>query len=90
MFDDFRDLLLRRAQDYQQTFQGEAAERVLADIFRFSGMMRPSIRVSPQSGMVDPVATAIAEGRREVALRIASMCKLTYTEIANLPTEAEL
>lgn len=89
MIEEFRDRILRRAQDYQAVFAGPVGERVLADIFRFGGMMQPSIRVSPQMGTIDPLAIAVAEGRRELALRIARFCSLSYTEVMNIAIKAE-
>lgn len=67
---------------YRRLFAGDAAKMVLADLAEFCNVHRPTARVSPQGGTVDPIAMAIAEGRREVFLRIQAMLNLTNEEVA--------
>lgn len=55
--------LRRRAHAYQVTFTGPLAEEVLADLARFC-------RATESTFHLDPRAHAVAEGRREVWLRI--------------------
>lgn len=73
--------MFRRA-DYQACFchpdgtLKPEAVRVLADIARFSGGWKSNVKVSPVTGGVDPIALGVAEGRREVWLRILSVLRL--------------
>ncbi len=48
----------------------------LTDLQRFCYANRSTIKVSPTTGQVDPYAMAIAEGRREVWMRISEYLKL--------------
>lgn len=50
--------------------QTDAGLRVLADLRAFCHADRTTIKISPVSKTVDPLASAHAEGRREVWLRI--------------------
>ena len=59
---------------YQAVFAGSAAETVLGDLALFCGQQQSSVRVNGQK-CVDPYAMAIAEGRREVLLRITAMTR---------------
>ena len=73
-----RDKLMRRRLSYKALFfsdyaRGElspAGRVVLADLTKFCRGLTSTTVVSQHSGMVDPIASAIAEGRREVYLRI--------------------
>lgn len=53
-----------------------AARTILLDLQRFCYATRPTIKVSPTTGCIDPYAMAVAEGRREVFLRINEYLKL--------------
>lgn len=67
--------------------QGELtlpARAVLNDLRRFCYADRPTIKVSPGSGQVDPYAMAVAEGRREVWLRINEYLKLDDRDLQSL------
>lgn len=68
------DLLRRRAQDYRSVFAGPVAERVLADLAKFC-------RAHESTFNVDARAHAVAEGRREVWLRIQKNLHLTDEQI---------
>jgi hypothetical protein len=57
--------LRRRAHAYQVTFTGPKAEEVLEDLAKFC-------RATESTFHPDPRAHAVAEGRREVWLRICS------------------
>jgi hypothetical protein len=61
---------------------------VLADLRRFCGGDRPSYRVSPVTRQVDPYAMAVAEGRREVWLRIQTFLHINDADLLRLQ-EAE-
>jgi hypothetical protein len=61
-----------------------AALTALADLSRFCYADRSTIKVSPVSQRVDPMAMAVAEGRREVWLRIVEMLKLDDRDLQAL------
>jgi len=75
-----------RAQAYKMVFQGEAAETVLADLEHFCHARRTSIVIG--DGKVDPYAVAVAEGRREVWLRIQDFTRLTTDQMRLLADQA--
>lgn len=70
------DRILRRKQAYRRTFLdadgklGRDAEIVLADLRRFCRAAGSTVVVSPVSKQIDPMAMAMAEGRREVWNRL--------------------
>lgn len=74
--DAIRRFIFRRRQAYRSLFRpanGElsiAAQIVLADLKNFCRATQSTTIVSPLSRTVDPIASAQAEGRREVWLRI--------------------
>lgn len=90
--------ILGRRQAYRRTFTLDDDGRpagidqaiVLADLARFCNATKPTIRISPFSKTVDPIAMAIAEGRREVWLRLQAHLRMNDADIANLkdPNEA--
>ena len=63
-----------RRYAYQTTFKGPLADVVLRDLARFC-------RAHESTFHVDPRAHAVAEGRREVWLRIQNHLKLTPDEL---------
>ena len=71
-----RDKIFRRRMSYRQLFLdqkgqlNQAGRIVLADLTKFCRGMTSTTVVSQVSGMVDPHATGLAEGRREVWLKI--------------------
>lgn len=81
---------MERRQAYKNTFldgKGKLspeAKLILADLKRFCCATRPTIRVSPQSGMIDPIAMGVAEGRREVWNRMMANLHLDENLIINL------
>lgn len=76
--------LMRRMHDYAACFRvsvrgdvTEAGAAVLADMARFCGAYDTSIKVSPITRQVDPIATAVAEGRRQAYLYLLKNIRLT-------------
>lgn len=87
MLDKVLDLLSRRRNAYVKTFlpQNVYAQEVLADLAKFCRASEPTFHQ-------DPRAHALAEGRREVWLRIQKYLQLTDQDIwaihaRNLPKE---
>lgn len=84
--------ILGRRQAYRRTFSlgpdgrpmGVDQRIVLADLARFCSANQPTTRISPFSKTVDPIAMAIAEGRREVWLRLQAHLRMNDADIANL------
>ena len=67
----------KRRYAYRRMFLGENGlnadgQAVLADLAKFCRANSSTAVVSPISRSVDPIATAMAEGRREVFLRIVA------------------
>lgn len=73
-----------RRHAYRTTFKGPVAEVVLQDLAKFC-------RAHQSTFHADPRAHAVAEGRREVFLRIAHHLKLTDEQLwalySGLPTK---
>ena len=72
----FRDLIFKRRQAYRALFLKDdalnpAARLVLADLRGFCRATVSTTMISPVTRQVDPIASAQAEGRREVWLRIS-------------------
>lgn len=84
LFAHKRDRLLLRA--YRSVF-GEEGQRtkeqqlVVADLMNFSKLLASSVAVSKATGSVDPLATMLAEGRREVAHRIINYTTLDEGQV---------
>ncbi|WP_426271567.1 hypothetical protein ACN9MB_09075 [Dyella kyungheensis] len=66
--------LRRRAHAYRVTFTGPLAEEVLADLAKFC-------RATESTFHTDARAHAVAEGRREVWLRLQHHLKLSDDEL---------
>lgn len=75
--DKLRQALGERRCAYQTTFKGPLAEAVLKDLARFC-------RAHESTFNADPRAHALAEGRREVWLRIEQHLKLTPGQLWEL------
>jgi hypothetical protein len=80
----FRAILTKR-HDYRGTFGADAErtkaqEKVLLDLARFCYAYKPTTMKSPM-GTVDPIASAVAEGRRQVWLRIAGLLQTSDSAI---------
>lgn len=82
--------LLRRKYAYRRLLLSEDgipnadAEIVLADLAKFCKANQSTAVVSQKSQQVDPVASALAEGRREVWLRIMAHLHLDERTKLNL------
>lgn len=78
--------LFRRQHAYRTTFVGPLGAEVLKDLARFC-------RAHESTFHVDPRAHALAEGRREVWLRIQNHLQLTPDELwelqSGLPAKGE-
>ena len=80
MFDGDEADLARREQQERSTIReafrttffspGPASEIVRRHLARFCCADGPTVRISPMSRTIDPLATVMAEGRREVWLAI--------------------
>lgn len=81
---------LRRKSAYRRVFlhkdggMSRDQELVLADLRRFCKANASTVMVSPVSRTVDPIAMAMAEGRREVWLRLAGMLHIDEKTMFNL------
>jgi hypothetical protein len=82
--------IMSRRNAWRDVFRSEDGElkksgiEVLADLQRFCHDSRPTVKVSKSTGMIDPYAMAIAEGRREVFLRIKEYLKLDDRDLQRL------
>lgn len=82
--------VLRRKYAYRRLLLSEDgipnadAEIVLADLAKFCKANQSTAVVSQKSQQVDPVASALAEGRREVWLRIMAHLHLDERVKLNL------
>jgi hypothetical protein len=82
-----KNKLFRRRQSYRHVFMTEsgsmspAGRVVLADLTKFCRGLTSTTVVSQVSGMVDPYASGLAEGRREVWLRIMKELGLDPMEV---------
>ena len=72
----------RRKADYRHIFESVEGRRVLADLYRFCGMMRPSFVAGR------PDETAFNEGKRRVFLRLAGFMELDDERIRTMAGEA--
>lgn len=73
-----KQILRRRQSAYQKTFGSEHGKYVLADLIRFCRANTPTANINNVN------ATYLAEGRREVWLRIQSHLNLTDEDISNM------
>lgn len=84
--DKLRVALFDRRHAYRTTFKGPLADAVLRDLARFC-------RAHTTTFHADPRAHAVAEGRREVWLRIANHLQLTEAQLwelySGLPDERD-
>jgi hypothetical protein len=87
--------VFRRRQSYRRLFLDGAgrpnvsAEIVLADLKRFCRVESSTVVVSPVTKTIDPLAMAMAEGRREVWNRIQSHLHMADREITQLKEDIE-
>jgi hypothetical protein len=83
----------KRRYSYRRMFLGEDGlspdgEVILADLSKFCRANSSTAVVNPISRSVDPIASAMAEGRREVWLRIMAHLHIDEKVVFNL-TENE-
>jgi len=64
--------------------QGPAHRLGMEDLAHFCYAQRTTAALSPVSQMIDPIATAYAEGRRQVYLHIMAMLKVGPETLAKL------
>lgn len=82
--------ILGRKRSYHRVFLdgngniGPDAEVVLADLKRFCRASASTVVVSPVSKAIDPLAMAMAEGRREVWNRIMAHLHIDDKLVAQL------
>jgi hypothetical protein len=88
--------LLRRMHDYAACFKtsprGEltdAGARVLADMARYCGAYNTTVKVSPISRQIDPLASAVAEGRRQAYLYLLKNIRLDPEAILTTMEDVE-
>ncbi len=84
--------LRRRRYAYRRLFLGEDGltgdgQVVLADLAKFCRANSSTAVVSPISRSVDPIASAMAEGRREVWLRLMAHLHIDERVVLNLNEE---
>ena len=89
MKDIWRRLFARR-DAYRRTFlDGEGnpsvfGKVVLTDLARFCKARSSTVYVSPITKQIDPMAMAMAEGRREVWNRLQSFLQISDKELSQL------
>jgi hypothetical protein len=81
--------LFNRRAAYRSAFMdgnslSEHGRRVINDLAKFCRANDTTTQVSPITRTVDPLASAQAEGRREVFLRIMWHLKLTESDMISL------
>jgi hypothetical protein len=87
---------MKRMHNYAACFKtaasGEptsAGVAVLADMARYCGAYDTTIKLSPISRQVDPIATAVAEGRRQAYLYLLKNIRLNPEAILSMMEDAE-
>ena len=87
------DRIFRKRVSYRRIFLredgelNEAAKVVMADLAKFCRARGSTAMVSPQTGSIDPIAMAMAEGRREVFNRINEYLHINDNILQNLREE---
>lgn len=88
--------MLSHKHAYSVVFRGSeaggqvtrAGADVMRDIAQFCGAYNSTAKISPINRTVDPLAMAMAEGRRQVYLHIQRRLRLTDDQILNMMEEA--
>lgn len=75
--------LLRRNGYYRAAFGTVEGQEVLADLFRFCGLGRPSHTPG------DPYQTAYLEGMRRVGLRVAAILNMSDADAMRIAQSTE-
>jgi len=87
--------IMKRRYAYRRVFLGENGslthdgEIILKDLKKFCRAAESTAVVSPVSRQMDPLATAMAEGRREVWLRIMAHLHIDDAILMKLNEEPE-
>lgn len=87
---DWHDWIETKRGAYRRLFQngdgdvGPDAQIVLADLKRFCYVDQSTLKVSPITRTVDTHATMLAEGRREVWMRIQAHLRLSERQVSDL------
>lgn len=81
--------LSAKSAAFKRVFDGKDGEVVLADLAKFCHLERSTLKISPLTGMADPLAMAHAEGRRETLLRIMAYVGLTQQDVAKMRASEE-
>lgn len=87
--------ILNRKHAYRSVFLdadghvSRNAEIVLADLKKFCRGTSTTVIVSPISKSIDPLAMAMAEGRREVWLRLMAHLHIDEKQVFNLEENLE-
>jgi hypothetical protein len=82
--------ILNRKHAYRSVFMdasgdiSRSGEIVLADLRKFCRANSTTVMVSPISKSIDPIAMAMAEGRREVWLRLMAHLHIDEKQVFNL------
>lgn len=63
--------------------------RALKDLARFCDAYRSTVKVSSVTGQVDPIASAVAQGRREVWLHLQAQLELPDAAVLQMMEERE-
>lgn len=85
--------LFRKRQAYRRVFLrddgelNEDAKVIMTDLAKFCRARGSTAMVSPQTGSIDPIAMAMAEGRREVFNRINEYLHINDNILQNLREE---
>lgn len=90
MLDRLRSMIFKRRMAYRHVFApGPAADIVLADLARFCRANKSTVMISPVSRQVDPLASAVAQGRQEVWLRLQAHLHLSDEVVLNLKEQLD-
>lgn len=71
-----RDIIRGLLMDDNDNYNPAAAV-FMKEMNRFCYGSKPAVKVSKIMGTIDPIAMAVAEGRREVLMRIIELCGFT-------------
>lgn len=93
-FDQIRARIFRKRHAYRAVFAPDGVpspggQIVLADLRRFCRASRSTSQVSLVTGCIDPLASAQAEGRREVFLRICNMLHMDDAKVYRLTDDGD-
>lgn len=88
--------MMRRMHNYAACFRTsargdvtDAGAAVLADMARYCGAYDTTVKVSPVTRNIDPIASAVAEGRRQAYLYLLKNIRLNPEAILSTMEDAE-